>query len=53
MVKYVCEYIDKQSSSVYTEGGNDGGYYNKIKKGKSYGDMIFLLTEWPTEFLTK
>jgi hypothetical protein len=45
MVKYVCEYVDKQIFSVYTEGGNDGKYYNGIQKGKSYSDMIFLLTE--------
>jgi hypothetical protein len=45
MLKYVYEYVHKQISLVYIEGRNTRGYYKGIQKGKSYGDMIFLLKE--------
>jgi hypothetical protein len=47
-VKYICKYANRNIHSVYTERIIEGIIMG-FKNGKSYGDMVFLSTEWSME----
>ena len=47
-VKYGCKYTNGKILSVYTEEITEG-ITTRFKKGKSYGDVVFVPKKWPTK----